>query len=424
MSARNLICVLVFLTSISIVYLKQNAEEADFVPTHQWKEVKKGQKIPKGLHVRFNFDTGVTEAKLLDESENTYKNQAIIPIDGSSDKDFLLDKDAIKESLKRIKNDPENANKNSEGFRSYEELKISLADLNLAPKQDSEVITDLLADFDVQMKKDKRNLEKVLIIIEDLDYLSHQIDNAIEFVRQDGFNKIVYKNFNETDPEIKQMTLKLFGSLVQNNGKVQVHCLESGCLYKLLRLISIESNDMVKSAGVAALGSLLRRFPLAQKTFIGQGGVAVLSQLLVNNTVKMQIKIATLISDLLIENEEGRENPKESISKQYKEIDFKGMLLENNWCENIDKMLLSTVLLNIDDHDKIEKCLLSMNTVKSYCFLLFDKSLLYELRARYQTLAQIEIENKNELNKYDFFKGIYNIISEILKVNDTVKSEL
>lgn len=385
-----------------------------------------GQKIPKGLHVRVNLEKGVTEAKLLDDDHKS-KTQALLPVDVGDDEEFVLDREILKESLKNIKSDDiQNLNPSdpNERFKSYEELKISLADLNLAPKQDSEVIADLLVDFEAQMKKENINLEKVLIIIEDLDYLSHQIDNAIEFVRQDGFNKIVYRNFNETDPEIKQMTLKLFGSLVQNNGKVQIYCLESGCLYKLLRLLAVEQNEIVKSAGISALGSLLRRFPLAQKSFIEQGGIAVLSKSFENDTNKIQIKIATLISDLWIENEEGRQHENETVNSQYKLVNFKDILLDNNWCENIDKMLLTTVLMNIEDHDRIEKCLLAMKTVKTYCHVIFDKSLLHELKVRYKTLAKLENSKSADLSNQDYFQSIYDIISEILSINNASKTEL
>lgn len=45
------------------------AEEVErvFMPTREWKVVREGQSIPAGLHVRMNLQTGLKEAKLLDE---------------------------------------------------------------------------------------------------------------------------------------------------------------------------------------------------------------------------------------------------------------------------------------------------------------------------------------------------------------------
>ena len=40
-----------------------------FVPEKYWKPIKAGQAIPPGLHVRMNLQTGISEAKLMDEEE-------------------------------------------------------------------------------------------------------------------------------------------------------------------------------------------------------------------------------------------------------------------------------------------------------------------------------------------------------------------
>lgn len=42
----------------------------DFIPSNEWQIVKPGQKIPAGLHIRSNLQTGITEAKLLDKHDN------------------------------------------------------------------------------------------------------------------------------------------------------------------------------------------------------------------------------------------------------------------------------------------------------------------------------------------------------------------
>lgn len=52
--------------------LFEDAGAERFVPTHEWQVIKEGQSIPAGLHVRMNFQTGIKEAKLMEneESEN------------------------------------------------------------------------------------------------------------------------------------------------------------------------------------------------------------------------------------------------------------------------------------------------------------------------------------------------------------------
>ena len=47
-----------------------NIEERNvFVPTREWQVVEEGQSIPPGLHVRMNLQTGLKEAKLLDDDD-------------------------------------------------------------------------------------------------------------------------------------------------------------------------------------------------------------------------------------------------------------------------------------------------------------------------------------------------------------------
>lgn len=36
-----------------------------FVPTNEWQEIKPGQAIPQGLHVRMDMQTGKKEARLM-----------------------------------------------------------------------------------------------------------------------------------------------------------------------------------------------------------------------------------------------------------------------------------------------------------------------------------------------------------------------
>ncbi len=58
----------------------ETADHEKFVATHEWQVVKKGQSIPKGLHIRYDLQTGVYMAKLLvnEETEDTTTQAADI----------------------------------------------------------------------------------------------------------------------------------------------------------------------------------------------------------------------------------------------------------------------------------------------------------------------------------------------------------
>lgn len=48
-----------------------------FHPTREWQEVRDGQSIPPGLHVRMDLQTGIKEAKLMDRADVNNNGTAI-----------------------------------------------------------------------------------------------------------------------------------------------------------------------------------------------------------------------------------------------------------------------------------------------------------------------------------------------------------
>ena len=60
----------------------------------------------------------------------------------------------------------------------------------------------------------------------------------------------------------------------------------------------------VRSRALYALSSIIRHFPVAQKTFFEGGGVSAFSQLFQiesNDFKKLQLKVVTLLSDIITE---------------------------------------------------------------------------------------------------------------------------
>jgi len=85
---------------------------------------------------------------------------------------------------------------------------------------------------------------------------------------------------------------------------VQIAAIEAGALQQLIRLLSIETSVAFRSRLLAALSSLIRHFPFAQRKFLELGGLQTLSSLLSRQTFdgdRLSVKAATLISDLLTE---------------------------------------------------------------------------------------------------------------------------
>lgn len=325
-----------------------------------------GQKIPKGLHVRLNLQTGLKEAKLLDEnSEDQTTNAGVHTVVHSAGNLKISALTEVKDqSLK-----PDEIEKIQEHFKSYKEIKEELGDL--VPKTDAEVLTGLMQDLRNLSDVKENSKYQLMAIMEDLEYLAHQYDNALEFARQDGFKDVILRNLNSTDVEILKQTLKLLGALVQNNAKMQIQALENGCLDFVLRILQNHPDIGVKNRAVFALGGIIRRFPHAQLDFMQKGGLSVFLNLFDMHETQLHLRIATLVNDLIEEYNEavkdiGNPDYVEKI-KQYTKVDLLSKLEAEKWCQNLNNLLFGIVIVDRYDHDAIEKILTAILGVVDTC---------------------------------------------------------
>lgn len=74
--------------------------------------------------------------------------------------------------------------------------------------------------------------------------------------------------------------------------------LESGAVGTLLRVLALDPAASARSAALFALSCQVRRFPLAQRQFMDEGGLAVLASLFDGESgeqLKLQVLLASLI---------------------------------------------------------------------------------------------------------------------------------
>ena len=86
----------------------------------------------------------------------------------------------------------------------------------LKQNKDIENIKHLMANYD------NSTLEEKLVILEDLDYYMHQIDNAQDFVTLNGLNKIILPALRSSEEDLVAQGAIVLGSASQANTKVQV----------------------------------------------------------------------------------------------------------------------------------------------------------------------------------------------------------
>ena len=300
-----------------------------FVATEEWQEVWPGQRVPGGLHVRMNLETGKKEAKILTPETDTSQ-------------------EALKAALKNIKADDvteETAQTEPDKFRSMAELKEALGDVQLNVETDVEVITKLVSQFRVTGDDDDR-----VTILEDLEYFVHQYDNALLFVDMGGLSDVIIPSLNSSTALIRLKGSLLLSAAAQSNPKFQISALEAGLLESLLRMTVLDPEPSVSTKAFSALSAILRNFPEAQNTLLRQGGLGVLVKLFSieeKSYEKLKIKILTLISDLLVEREAvstAEDEASVSRKSQFNEIDprisLDSQIRDQGWCGVFSRTLV------------------------------------------------------------------------------------
>lgn len=448
---------------------KDIKDNTTFKPTHQWQKIEEGQEIPKGLHVRINLKTGDKEAKYLDEKEEKDGKKSLVSVpDLEEDSEAVRKQDISSEELKKVMklikaDDVKSGDIKSEKFRSYEELKKEFNALNMQVKTDIEIMTGLIENFrkftvvksnqDAHKNSEDSEDEEILTTLVDLEYLVHQFDNAQEFAKLNGFSDVIHKSLNSSNGEIRSEALRLHGSATQSNPKVQIAALDSGSILILLKILTFDDDINVKSRSLFALSCLLRRFPAAQHKLLNDGGLTVFAKIFdeeKQDVLKLQIKIITLIHDLLFERKDAKMNLSEEENKnitnsniddmkeklrQYEKMNLEKKLLEQDWCKRISSWLIkqnhvrdiedlksdinsgaSQALPIRDHHDIIEKVVDTIFVLSDICKSYFksDKKLLLllnNLKDAYSELAAKELNNKE-----DDSSQFYNSLSNILKI--------
>ena len=392
-------------------FLKAGSEE--FVATHEWQSIKPDQSIPKGLHVRINLQTGEREAKLLDtsneESELEKKRKSfeksILELDDQTPQLDVLSKEYAEIKSK---------------FRSYEEIKKEMADLDMFIKTENELMKELMNRY-----VNTTDTQEKMAILKDMEFYVHQYDNGILFCDMNGFELLTNELNSTRDIDLQVQIALVLGSAVQSNSKVQIFAMKFEFIQLMLNLLTRQSASRHLEAEyypklIFVLSGLLRNFPFAQNLFANKyGGIEVLSNLIKNvHSVKLKTKLLTFVNDLVQEkiDIEKIEKTNNTVTKieQYQKILLLENLIEQKWCSNFEKILDGHL-----DHDSREKILTSVLTLVNACREDFKKSqfqALTNLRKEYNKLASEETDSDET-----YFSEILQLIENIifnLRVNE------
>ncbi|CAF3297776.1 unnamed protein product [Rotaria sp. Silwood2] len=419
-SLTYLLVIILSLTfqSLSSIPLKtQQSEESfiknyeEFIPTNEWQIVKEGQAIPPGLHIRLNLQTGLREAKLLEDTKQKITSNDIIPISTNDNEKERISKKNLERAFANLdlsKDDIITDKKHEEEiktkFRPYDKLKKDFQSMNIKIQTDHEILTNLID----QLNKTE-NEDTLKTILTDLEFYLHQYDNAILFSDKNGLQLLIQLLNTTTtkNDDICYLTSIALGAAFQGNPKVQLQGLNLGFVRHLLHLLNIETNNNIKYRFLFTLSTLLRNFPQAQINFLEHGGIETIIKIFEQNNSNNKIKTRTmeLMNDLITEKDQATDDNQHA----YENIHIRDELVKHNWCSYMSRYLIS---IDLNDFNQIEKIAMAMIPLTDAC------------RNDFVSLLPIidklnDIYTKTNLNEYstyaDFLTNIQNLRKNLLQ---------
>lgn len=267
------------------------------------------------MHYRINLTTGLKEAKLLEkETVNTSlltveNDDEIVSDEGNTDVDLEGARLRLEDALKNIPSDKfddeteERWKKNSKKFRSYQEIKDDLKDIELNFKTEAEMIKDLLEKFLKLPTNDESSIAEKLTILEDFEYLSHSIDNSLVFISMGGLDSIIIPNLNQSNVDLVVKTLKTLGVILQNNPEAKSYVIEKTNIGNyLINILSKSINSNQLSASLFAYGSLMRNNGKTSAELFKKG-MTVIIEIIASEKSEISLSLKTkalvLVDDLL-----------------------------------------------------------------------------------------------------------------------------
>ncbi|XP_062558109.1 nucleotide exchange factor Sil1 [Armigeres subalbatus] len=374
------------LFGVLVVFCRGSQNKTQFIATDEWQEIEDGQAIPQGLHVRINLQTGKKEAKLLEKSDNDTQSAAslsTVPGEGLQDHGGggaalpYENINKLKEALENIPGDDfkfneEELKKVKAKFKTYDEIKQELKEVNMEVKSDSDIMSTLFERFEV-ISKSKDLAETAVkaeldVLFEDLLYLTHQIDNANEFIDRQGIEKIIWPSLNQTESMLKIHGLKLLGTIVQNNPKAKVALFERNGGSVLLTKLSQSTKSEEISAGLYAFGSLVRKFPYAQNELLNPHGYSLLFGVLNKNIeLRVKVKVIKLVADMVLdyENALAGKEVDATTRERYESTNLKEGLLKANYCNRVGEFFHQNKAGFVQDEALTDDCVGAMRSVRS-----------------------------------------------------------
>jgi hypothetical protein len=178
-------------------------------------------------------------------------------------------------------------------LRTYAELQDSLAEHKLKMNTEFEQVDLLIQTYDNSTAEDR------LRILDDLEFLLHQYDNARDFVHIGGLDRIIKPALASPEPSVRSQAALILAAAAQSHLLVQEHLHRHSWMEFLLEQVRGEREVSNSIALIHALSCYIRGHEASFEAFVKHSGFAILTpKLQETSDLKLKLKILTLFADL------------------------------------------------------------------------------------------------------------------------------
>lgn len=415
--------------------VKNHLNDAEpFIPTKEWQIVKPNQAIPAGLHVRMNFQTGIKEAKILEDDDDkgtpdkkepagpkitlSEENKNINEFPPNNEKIYFT-KEHLKEALsefrdkvgtedvndvmwsndakKAMEEEIANAERVKKNFRSIEDIKAELEDtFKMKAKPD----VDVMKEITHYIVADNSTVGEIGAALDNLEYYVHQIDNGVDLDKIGGLKPVVHL-LNHSNEDIQERAANVIGAATQNNKAVQSAVLNYGGLRLLVQMLHQEKKPLTKKKALFALSAAVRQNNDAQGSLVKMNGIESIIAVVRDDSIatSIHVKAIDLLFDLIEE-----ENERTKKNREKDNVDDRPSLLDVLVKSGLCDVLVP--LLNTQDFYTKEKIMHAIRVSADACKETLKQPSNLKLLEKQLSELQQNIKEEDDADFKTYLEGL------------------
>ncbi|CAG8508997.1 508_t:CDS:2 [Funneliformis caledonium] len=339
----------------------------EFVATEEFQEVREGQEIHPGLHVKIDMSTGKKYAKILDPNDNeTNKSSEVIIIDEHGNP-INQEENASENLLITDKSQTNNKDSDLKFHQDSNESIFSHPFITSKHKENVRIPHSDHVQFESYLSQleNSSSIQVINSALDGLEELVHELDFGIKLARSQGI-KIILALLDHDSAQIKKKAAIVIGTAMQNNPTAQNDVSHLNIVTRIFESLSIESDIKVSIRLLYALSSIVRGNKNAIQFIKDSNGLQSLVNLYQSSSNnEFRAKCALFISDFIDPNMIGQNTGLFEQGQYYDSIDPLMNVMEI-WCRKFQETLFdNTGSSNKVDIDSREKILKGISMIKS-----------------------------------------------------------